>query len=162
MYNFSLLERLGELRKPVLLKRSFAATVEELLMAAEYLASRGNYNIILCERGIRTYETYTRNTLDLNAVPLLKSLSHLPVFVDPSHGTGRWDLITPMALAAVVAGADGVIVEVHPDPAAALSDGFQSLRPDKFRTLLARLQELAPFAGRQLTLAPSFKISATN
>ena len=158
MYNFSLLERLGDLRKPVLLKRSFSATIEELLMAAEYLASRGNYQIILCERGIRTFEPSTRNTLDLNAVPLLKTQSHLPVFVDPSHGTGRWDLILPMAQASIVAGADGLIIEVHMHPEGALSDGYQSLRPDRFRHLLDRLRELAPFVGRQLALRTSRSI----
>jgi len=148
MYNFTLLEKLGDLRKPILLKRSFSATVEELLMAAEYIASRGNYNIILCERGIRTFETTTRNTLDLNAVPVLKSLTHLPVIVDPSHGTGRWDLVEPMSLAALASGADGLMIEVHQDPAMALSDGYQSLRPDRFRGLLARLHEVAPAFGR--------------
>jgi 3-deoxy-7-phosphoheptulonate synthase len=148
MYNFTLLERLGEIQKPILLKRAFSATVEELLMSAEYIAARGNYNIILCERGIRTFETITRNTLDLNAVPVLKKLSHLPVIVDPSHGTGAWDLVTPLALASVVAGADGLIIEVHSDPSIALSDGFQSLRPDKFRLLAARIRELAPFVNR--------------
>lgn len=158
MYNFSLLEQLGDLRKPILLKRSFSATIEELLMAAEYIASRGNYQIILCERGIRTFEPSTRNTLDLNAVPLLRSQSHLPVFVDPSHGTGRWDLILPMAQAAIVAGADGLIVEVHLNPESALSDGYQSLRPDKFRHLLDRLRELAPFVGRRMALAPKRSI----
>jgi 3-deoxy-7-phosphoheptulonate synthase len=150
MYNFSLLERLGDERKPVLLKRSFSATIEEWLMAAEYLASRGNYQVILCERGIRTFEPSTRNTLDLNAVPLLKMLSHLPVLVDPSHGTGRWDLISPMAQAAVVAGADGLMIEVHLDPSSALSDGYQSLRPETFRQLMRRLRELAPFTGRRV------------
>ncbi|MEX1138666.1 MAG: 3-deoxy-7-phosphoheptulonate synthase [Bacteroidota bacterium] len=148
MYNFSLLEKLGEIRKPVLLKRGFAATIEELLMSAEYIASNGNYNIILCERGIRTFETYTRNTLDLNAVPVVKKLSHLPIIVDPSHGTGAWDLVIPMAQAAVVAGADGLIIEVHPNPDSALSDGFQSLRPDKFKMLLERLRELGAIIGR--------------
>jgi 3-deoxy-7-phosphoheptulonate synthase len=148
MYNFTLLERLGEIGKPVLLKRSFSATLEELLMSAEYIASRGNYNIILCERGIRTFETYTRNTLDLNAVPLAKKLSHLPFIVDPSHGTGAWDLVIPMAQAAIVAGADGLIIEVHPNPESALSDGFQSLRPDKFRVLMERIRELAGYLGR--------------
>lgn len=151
MYNFSLLEKLGELKHPVLLKRGLSATIEELLMAAEYIASRGNYNIILCERGIRTYETYTRNTLDLNAVPVVKKLSHLPIIVDPSHGTGAWDLVIPMAQAAVVAGADGLIIEVHQDPQAALSDGFQSLRPDKFRYLIERLHELAPHVNRTIS-----------
>lgn len=148
MYNFTLLEKLGAVRKPVLLKRGFSATIEELLMSAEYIASKGNYQIVLCERGIRTFEPYTRNTLDLNAVPLVKKLSHLPIIVDPSHGTGAWDLVIPMAQAAVVAGADGLIIEVHPEPAQALSDGFQSLRPDKFRALMERLRELAPFVQR--------------
>jgi len=148
MYNFTLLEKLGEIGKPVLLKRSFSATIEELLMSAEYIASRGNNNIILCERGIRTFEPYTRNTLDLNAVPLVKKLSHLPFIVDPSHGTGAWDLVLPMAQAAIVAGADGLIIEVHPSPESALSDGFQSLRPDKFRVLMERIRELATFVGR--------------
>jgi len=148
MYNFSLLEKLGELRKPVLLKRGFSATLEELLMSAEYIASKGNYDIILCERGIRTFETSTRNTLDLNAVPMVKKLSHLPIIVDPSHGTGAWDLVVPMALAAVVAGADGLMIEVHPHPDAALSDGFQSLRPEKFRILMDRLRELASYVQR--------------
>lgn len=148
MYNFSLLERLGDLRKPVLLKRGFSSTIEELLMSAEYIASNGNYNVILCERGIRTFETATRNTLDLNAIPVVKKLSHLPIIVDPSHGTGAWDLVIPMAQAAIVAGADGLIIEVHPNPDRALSDGFQSLRPDKFKNLLDRLRDLAEFTGR--------------
>jgi 3-deoxy-7-phosphoheptulonate synthase len=154
MYNFTLLEKLGELRKPILLKRAFSASVEELLMSAEYIAARGNYNIILCERGIRTFETSTRNTLDLNAIPVLKKLSHLPVIVDPSHGTGAWDLVTPLALASVVAGADGLIIEVHADPSNALSDGFQSLRPDKFRLLANRICELAPFVNRTWRALP--------
>jgi len=148
MYNFTLLEKLGDLGKPVLLKRSFSATLEELLMSAEYIAARGNNNIILCERGIRTFEPYSRNTLDLNAVPLVKKLSHLPIIVDPSHGTGAWDLVLPMAQAAVAAGADGLIIEVHPNPESALSDGFQSLRPDKFRILMERIRELAGYVGR--------------
>lgn len=148
MYNFSLLEKLGAAKKPVLLKRGFSATIEELLMSAEYIASKGNYQIVLCERGIRTFEPYTRNTLDLNAIPLVKKLCHLPIIVDPSHGTGAWDLVIPMALAAVVAGADGLIIEVHQDPQQALSDGFQSLRPDKFKGLMDRLKELAPFIQR--------------
>ncbi len=155
MYNFSLLERLGELRKPVLLKRSFSATVEELLMAAEYIASRGNYDIILCERGIRTFETTTRNTLDLNAIPVLKMLSHLPVLVDPSHGTGRWDLVRPMSLGSLAVGADGLIIEVHQDPSMALSDGYQSLRPDRFRDLLGDLRRIAPVFGRTCAGPPA-------
>jgi 3-deoxy-7-phosphoheptulonate synthase len=150
MYNFSLLERLGELKRPVLLKRGLSATVEELLMAAEYIASKGNYNIILCERGIRTFEPSTRNTLDLNAIPVIKKLSHLPIIVDPSHGTGAWDLVIPMAQAAIVAGADGLIIEVHPNPDRALSDGFQSLRPDKLRLLMERLKLLAPLMDRSV------------
>jgi 3-deoxy-7-phosphoheptulonate synthase len=149
MYNFSLLERLGDIGRPVLLKRGFSSTIEELLMSAEYIASNGNYNIILCERGIRTFEPATRNTLDLNAVPVIKKLSHLPIIVDPSHGTGAWDLVLPMAQASVVAGADGLIVEVHTNPDRALSDGYQSLRPDKFRILLDRIRELAEFAGKK-------------
>jgi 3-deoxy-7-phosphoheptulonate synthase len=148
MYNFSLLEKLGEQPKPVLLKRGLSATIEELLMAAEYIASRGNYSIILCERGIRTFEPYTRNTLDLNAVPLIKKLSHLPIIVDPSHGTGAWDLVIPMAQAAVVAGADGLMIEVHANPERALSDGFQSLRADKLKLLVSRLRALAAVVGR--------------
>lgn len=148
MYNFSLLERIGELRKPVLLKRGLSATLEELLMSAEYIAAKGNYDIVLCERGIRTFEPSTRNTLDLNAVPMVRKLSHLPILVDPSHGTGAWDLVIPMAQAAVVAGADGLIIEVHPNPESALSDGFQSLRPSKFRELMERLRELAPLVQR--------------
>ncbi len=144
MHNYSLLEVVGRTRKPVLLKRGLAATIEEWLMAAEYIASQGNYNIALCERGIRTFETYTRNTLDLNAVPLVKQLSHLPIIVDPSHGTGSWELVTPMALAAVAAGADGLLIEVHPHPEKALSDGKQSLRPDTFAQLVERLKMIAP------------------
>ncbi|MCX6135180.1 MAG: 3-deoxy-7-phosphoheptulonate synthase [Ignavibacteriales bacterium] len=149
MYNFSLLEKVGESGKPVILKRGLSATIEELLMSAEYIASRGNYNIVLCERGIRTFEPYTRNTLDLNAVPLVKKLSHLPIIVDPSHGTGAWDLVVPMAQAAIVAGADGLMIEVHQDPTAAFSDGFQSLKPEKFRHLLDRISELSRFVGRR-------------
>jgi 3-deoxy-7-phosphoheptulonate synthase len=143
MQNFSLLEAVGDLRKPVLLKRGLMATIEELLMAAEYILSRGNYQVILCERGIRTFETYTRNTLDLNAVPVIKKLSHLPVVVDPSHGIGAWDGVTAMALAAVAAGADGLIIEVHPDPAMALSDGSQSLKPAKFKSLMEKVEKVA-------------------
>jgi 3-deoxy-7-phosphoheptulonate synthase len=150
MQNFSLLEEVGKLRVPVLLKRGFCATIEEFLLAAEYVASGGNTRIILCERGIRTFETATRNTLDLNAVPLLKRLTHLPVVVDPSHGTGFWWLVGPLSRAAVAAGADGLLVEVHPDPASALSDGEQSLRPDKFETMMAELRPVARAVGREL------------
>jgi 3-deoxy-7-phosphoheptulonate synthase len=148
MSNFGLLEAVGEMRKPVLLKRGIAATIEELLMAAEYIAARGNLNIILCERGIRTFEPSTRNTLDLNAVPVLKKLSHLPVFVDPSHGIGIWDGVPAMTLAAVAAGADGVMVEVHTDPANALSDGAQSLKPRRFSELMHALRRVAPALDR--------------
>ncbi len=151
MYNFSLLEKIGESQKPVILKRGFSSTIEELLMSAEYIVSRGNYNVILCERGIRTFETYTRNTLDLNAVPLLKKLSHLPIIVDPSHGTGAWDLVSPMAQAAVVAGADGLMVEVHPHPEKALSDGYQSLSPKTYMAMMAQLKKLEPVVERKLS-----------
>jgi 3-deoxy-7-phosphoheptulonate synthase len=150
MSNFSLLEAVGELRKPVLLKRGIAATIEELLMAAEYIASRGNLQVILCERGIRTFETATRNTLDLNAVPVLKKLTHLPVIVDPSHGIGLWDAVPAMSMAAIAAGADGLMIEVHPDPAVALSDGAQSLKPARFHSLMASLRQLAPVVGRTM------------
>ena len=148
MYNYSLLEALGDLQKPVLLKRSFSATIEEFLMAAEYILSGGNYNVILCERGIRTFETATRNTLDLNSIPIIKKLSHLPILVDPSHGIGVWEGILPMSLAGIAAGADGLIIEVHSDPAMALSDGYQSLKPSKFKILLDKLKKLAPVVER--------------
>jgi 3-deoxy-7-phosphoheptulonate synthase len=148
--NFSLLRRLGRIKKPVLLKRGMSTRLEEFLMAAEYILSEGNPNVVLCERGIRTFETATRNTLDLNAVPLLKQWTHLPVIVDPSHGTGIWSLVKPMALAAIAAGADGLIVEVHPAPEQALSDGPQQLRPDRFAELMAALGPLAEAVGRTL------------
>ena len=135
MQNFNLLRELGKLRKPVLLKRGIAATIEELLLSAEYILAGGNYDVILCERGIRTFETYTRNTMDISAIPVVKKLSHLPIVADPSHGTGRRDKVAPMARAAVAAGADGLLVEVHPDPDHALSDGAQSLRPEQFQEL---------------------------
>ena len=154
MQNFSLLEAVGTLRKAVLLKRGLSATIEELLMAAEYILSGGNYNVILCERGIRTFETATRNTLDLNAVPIVKKLSHLPIIVDPSHGIGVWDGVAAMSLAAIAAGADGLIIEVHQDPAMALSDGYQSLKPSKLKQLLEKLEQLAPIMGRTLTRIP--------
>jgi len=150
MQNFTLLREVGKVGKPVLLKRGPGATIEELLMSAEYVLSEGNRNVILCERGIRTLETYTRNTLDLSAVPVIKKLSHLPVIVDPSHGTGRWDLVPPMAKAAVAAGADGLIIEVHPHPDEALSDGPQSLKPDTFAELMSDLKLIAKAVGRQL------------
>jgi 3-deoxy-7-phosphoheptulonate synthase len=148
MHNFSLLEAVGELRKPVLLKRGISATVEELLMSAEYILARGNYNVILCERGIRTFEPSTRNTLDLNAIPIIKKLSHLPVIVDPSHGIGMWEGVSAMALAGVAAGADGLMIEVHPDPAEALSDGYQSLKPARFRELMEKIRAIAAVVDR--------------
>ncbi|MBI2348847.1 MAG: 3-deoxy-7-phosphoheptulonate synthase [Deltaproteobacteria bacterium] len=144
MQNFKLLTEVGKLNKPVMLKRGMSATIQEFLLSAEYIAAEGNRKIILCERGIRTYESETRNTLDLSAVPVLKQLSHLPVFVDPSHGTGRWDLVTPMALAGIAAGADGLLIEVHSHPELALSDGPQSLKPDKFAALMRESSGLDP------------------
>ncbi len=148
MQNFRLLKEVGMHRKPVLLKRGMSSTIRDLLMSAEYILSEGNYNVILCERGIRTFEDFTRNTLDLSAVPALKSLTHLPVIVDPSHATGKWDLVPAMALAAVAAGADGLMVEVHPKPEDALSDGPQALVPKRFERLMADLTALAPVVGR--------------
>jgi 3-deoxy-7-phosphoheptulonate synthase len=148
MQNFALLSEVGRLRKPVLLKRGMSATIEEWLLSAEYILSQGNYDVILCERGIRTFETYTRNTLDLNAVPLIRELSHLPVIVDPSHGTGRRSLVAPMALAGIAAGAHGLIIEVHAHPEAALSDGAQSLTPPAFKELVDQLAPLAAALGR--------------
>lgn len=150
MQNFRLLKEVGIHQKPVLLKRGMSSTIKELLMSAEYIMSAGNYNIVLCERGIRTFEEYTRNTLDLSAVPSLKQLSHLPVIVDPSHGAGKWDLVSPLALAAVAVGADGIMIEVHPHPEVALSDGPQALIPDRFRALMDQVRALAPIVGRAL------------
>lgn len=154
MQNFSLLRELGKIRKPVLLKRGIAATIEEWLLSAEYLLGGGNMDVILCERGIRTFETYTRNTLDICAIPIVKKLSHLPIFVDPSHGTGRRDKVAPMARAAVAAGADGLIIEVHVDPDRALSDGAQSLFPSQFDRLMAELRTIAPAIGRSICVEP--------
>ncbi len=150
MQNYALLHALGEAQRPVLLKRGMMSTIEELLMAAEYILSHGNNRVILCERGIRTFETYTRNTLDISAVPMLKQLSHLPVVVDPSHGTGKWELVEPVSRAAVAAGADGLIVEVHPRPEEALSDGAQSLKPARFTELVQSLRPVAEAVGRKL------------
>jgi 3-deoxy-7-phosphoheptulonate synthase len=150
MQNYALLHAVGESQRPVMLKRGMMCTVEELLMSAEYILSHGNERVILCERGIRTFETYTRNTLDLSAVPLLKQLSHLPVVVDPSHGTGKWELVEPVSLAAVAAGADGLLIEVHPHPDAALSDGAQSLKPERFAALVQKLHAVAQAVGRTL------------
>ena len=150
MQNFNLLRDLGKQRKPVLLKRGISATIEELLLSAEYIMSGGNYDVVLCERGIRTFETYTRNTMDISAIPVVKKLSHLPMIADPSHGTGRRDKVVPMALASVAAGADGLLIEVHPDPDHALSDGAQSLRPDQFTELMRQLRIIAPAVGRSI------------
>ncbi len=150
MQNYSLLKAAGRARKPVFLKRGMMSTINEMLMSAEYIMSEGNRQVILCERGIRTFETETRNTLDISAVPVLKKYSHLPVIVDPSHATGHWEYVVPMAKAAVAAGADGIMVEVHPRPAEAFSDGAQSLKPEKFRKLMNELQPLIAAVGRTL------------
>ena len=150
MQNYTLLHAVGEAQRPVLLKRGMMSTIEELLMAAEYILTHGNDRVILCERGIRTFEKYTRNTLDISAVPLLKQISHLPVIVDPSHGTGKWELVEPMSLAAVAAGADGLIIEVHPHPKQAFSDGTQSLKPARFAALMQSLRPVAEAVGRTL------------
>ncbi len=146
--NFSLLKKLGKIQKPVLLKRGMMSTIEEFLMSAEYILSGGNLRVILCERGIRTFETETRNTLDISAVPLLKERTHLPVIVDPSHAAGDWKLIQPLSLAAVAAGADGLMIEVHPSPEHALCDGKQSLRPDKFAALMKNIRAIMPMIDR--------------
>lgn len=150
MQNFELLKELGRTNVPVLLKRGLSATIEEWLMAAEYIMAGGNDNVILCERGIRTFETYTRNTLDLSAIPAVKKLSHLPVIVDPSHAAGLWWMVEPMAKAAVAAGADGLIIEVHNDPEHALCDGAQSLKPERFARLMGELSSIAKIVGREL------------
>ena len=150
MQNFFLLKELGRVNKPVLLKRGIAATIEELLLSAEYIMSGGNYQVVLCERGIRTFESYTRNTLDISAIPVVHKLSHLPIVADPSHGTGRRDKVLPMARAAVAAGADGLLIEVHPDPDHALSDGAQSLTPVQFAELMRQLRIIAPAVDRSI------------
>ena len=150
MQNFQLLKALGKAKKPVMLKRGLSSTISEWLNAAEYIAAGGNEEIILCERGIRTYETFTRNTLDLSAVAAIKELSHLPIIVDPSHGTGRWQMVRPMARAAIAAGADGLIIEVHPHPEVALSDGDQSLTPKNFRRLMEEVQQIGALMGKSL------------
>jgi 3-deoxy-7-phosphoheptulonate synthase len=150
MQNYHLLRALGQVSKPVLLKRGMSATMEELLLSAEYIMAGGNHNVILCERGIRTFETYNRNTLDIAAIPAIKKLSHLPILADPSHGTGRRDNVLPMARASVAAGADGLLLEVHNDPEHALSDGAQSLYFDQFAQLMAELRIIAPAVGRRL------------
>ena len=151
MQNFQLLKTVGKTNKPVLLKRGLSATINEWLNAAEYIMSEGNYNVVLCERGIRTYEEYTRNTLDLSAVAAVKNISHLPIIVDPSHGTGRWELVGPMSRAGIAAGADGLMIEVHPNPAEALSDGKQSLTPENFTILMQEITSIAGIMGKILT-----------
>jgi 3-deoxy-7-phosphoheptulonate synthase len=148
MQNFNLLRELGHVRKPVLMKRGIAATIEEVLLSAEYILAGGNYDLMLCERGIRTFETYTRNTMDISAIPVLKKLTHLPVLGDPSHGVGIRDLVPPLALAAVAAGADGLLMEMHPNPDKAMSDGAQSLRPEQLEKLVAQLKLIAQAVGR--------------
>ena len=148
MQNFQLLKAVGKAKKPVLLKRGLSATITEWLNAAEYIMSEGNDDVIFCERGIRTYETFTRNTLDLSAVAAIKELSHLPIIVDPSHGTGRWQMVRPMARAAIAAGADGLMIEVHPHPEMALSDGDQSLTPENFRQVMDEVHRIAAVMGR--------------
>jgi 3-deoxy-7-phosphoheptulonate synthase len=160
MQNFALLEELGRVRRPVLLKRGLSATLKELLMAAEYVMAQGNPDVILCERGIRTFETATRNTLDVAAIPVLKAETHLPVLVDPSHAGGRADLVAPLAFAAVAAGADGLLVEVHPRPEEALSDGDQSLPFAGFAELMLRLRPFAEAAGRTLPAARALEVAA--
>ena len=150
MQNYELLKQLGKTRKTILLKRGFSSTIEELLMSAEYIMVEGNHNVILCERGIRTFENYTRNTLDLSAIPAIKKLSHLPVIVDPSHGTGIWWMVEPMSMAAVAAGADGLLIEVHNDPENALCDGIQSIKTDKFASLMKKLKVIAEACGREI------------
>jgi len=150
MQNFNLLRELGKIKKPVLLKRGIAATLEELLLSGEYIMAGGNYEVILCERGIRTFETYTRNTMDISAIPIIKKLSHLPMTADPSHGTGRRDKVAPMARASLAAGADALLIEVHHDPDKALSDGAQSLFPAQFAKLMDELRMIAPAVGRQM------------
>ena len=150
MQNFNLLKEVGQTKKPIILKRGLSATIKELLMSAEYILSEGNFNVILCERGIRTFEEFTRNTLDLSAVPSIKMLSHLPVIVDPSHACGKWNLVAPLSKAAVACGADGLLIEVHPNPQEALSDGSQQLLPDNFAELVKELRGIAKAVGRQI------------
>ena len=159
MQNFSLLKKAGRLRKPVLVKRGLSATLEEFLMSAEYVMSEGNYEVILCERGVRTFADHARNTLDLSIIPALKKVSHLPILIDPSHGTGRRDSVLPMARAAVAAGSDGVMVEVHNHPEVALSDGPQSIYPDQFARMMDELAQIAPVVGRKL--ARGIQVSVT-
>ena len=148
MQNFNLLEEVGKTKKPVMLKRGLSATIEECLLAADYILGQGNKRLILCERGIRTFENYTRNTMDINAIPIIERVSHLPVIADPSHGTGRWYLVAPLARAAVASGADGLLIEVHPNPDLALKDGAQSLTFANFHQLMSQLKSVAEAIGR--------------
>ena len=154
MQNFNLLDEVGKVRKPVMLKRGMSATIQEWLLSAEYILSQGNRQVLLCERGIRTFETYTRNTLDISAIPVIKKLSHLPIIGDPSHATGRWDLVPPLALAVVAAGADGIMVEVHPNPDMALKDGAQSLTFDNFERMMRQVAPVAASVGRRMAVEP--------
>jgi 3-deoxy-7-phosphoheptulonate synthase len=158
MQNFTLLDEVGKTKKPVMLKRGMSATIQEWLLSAEYILSQGNRQVMLCERGIRTFETYTRNTLDISAIPVVKKLSHLPVIADPSHGTGKWYLVTPLALASVAAGADGLMIEVHPNPDQALKDGAQSLTFDSFQQLMAQLAPVASSVQRKLSAKAGDKV----
>jgi 3-deoxy-7-phosphoheptulonate synthase len=160
MQNFSLLKHAGRMRKPVMIKRGLSATLDEFLMAAEYVMSEGNYEVILCERGVRTFTDHTRNTLDLSIIPAVQRLSHLPILVDPSHGTGKRDSVLPMARAAVAAGADGILVEVHHQPEKALSDGPQSIYPDQFVCMMGELEQIAPVVGRRLPRGIHVKAAA--
>jgi len=150
MQNFALLDEVGKVNKPVMLKRGMSATIQEWLLSAEYILSQGNRQVMLCERGIRSFDTYTRNTMDISAIPVVKKLSHLPIIADPSHGTGKWDLVGATARACIAAGADGLIIEVHPHPELALSDGAQSLKPERFAELMVELRRLAPAVGRSM------------
>ena len=150
MQNFTLLDEVGKTQKPVMLKRGMSATIQEWLLSAEYILVQGNRQVMLCERGIRTFETYTRNTMDISAIPIIKKLSHLPIIADPSHGTGKWHLVTPLSLAAVAAGADGLMIEVHPRPDQALKDGAQSLTFDNFQQLMAQVVPVAASVGRKM------------
>ena len=159
MQNFILLDEVGKTRKPVMLKRGLSSTIQEWLLAAEYILAQGNEQLILCERGVRTFETYTRNTMDISAIPIIKKVSHLPIIADPSHATGKWYLVAPMALAAIAAGADGLMIEVHPHPDQALKDGAQSLTFDNFRQLMSQLTPLAQTMNRKL-VAPGIKVKS--
>ena len=162
MQNFSLLKRAGRARKPVLLKRGISATLEEFLMAAEYVMSEGNYNVVLCERGVRTFADHTRNTLDLSVIPAVQRLSHLPIIADPSHGTGKRNKVTPLSRAAVAVGADGLIIEVHHDPDRALSDGMQSLYPDQFDALMQQVKQIAAVLGKSVATVPDAALASAS